>query len=83
MSSPSRSPESRSVSADAMAAAALRRASQAPAVKSAAQLAAEHDRRQAFRRLIDPGIVRPNSKEQANSSLKVNLFSSDYQRCVI
>jgi hypothetical protein len=66
------SPESRTVSADAVAAAALTRVIQAPTQKSAAQLAAEHDQRQAFRRLIDPGIIRPNSKEQANSSLKVN-----------
>ncbi|KAF9453065.1 hypothetical protein P691DRAFT_802444 [Macrolepiota fuliginosa MF-IS2] len=73
MSSPSASPQYRPVSADATAAAALRRASQAPTQKSAAQLAAEHDRRQAFRRLVDPGITRPNSKEQASSSLKTLL----------
>ncbi|KAJ3576196.1 hypothetical protein NP233_g581 [Leucocoprinus birnbaumii] len=56
-SSPSRSPEARSVSSNATAAAALARAQQSPAQKSAAQLAAEHDRRQTFRRLIDPGIT--------------------------
>jgi hypothetical protein len=67
--------EARAVSAGAAAAAALLRASQAPAQKSAAQLSAEHDRRQTFRRMIDPGIVRPNSKEQASSSLKVKALS--------
>ncbi|KXN89617.1 hypothetical protein AN958_05484 [Leucoagaricus sp. SymC.cos] len=80
MSSPTRvsiSPENRSVAADALAAAALARTSQAPAQKSAAQLAAEHDRRQTFRRLIDPGIVRPNSKEQAYSSVKTLLTIAD------
>jgi hypothetical protein len=70
--SPPQSPDTGPVSSSAVATAALTRASQAPKQKSAAQLAAERDRRQAFRRLIDPGIVQPNSKEQANSSLKVN-----------
>ncbi|EKM80075.1 hypothetical protein AGABI1DRAFT_113299 [Agaricus bisporus var. burnettii JB137-S8] len=68
---------SSTVSVDAVAAAALLRASQSPAQKSAAQLAAEHDRRQTFRRMIDPGIVRPNSKEQASSSLKTLLRIAD------
>ncbi|KAG5651354.1 hypothetical protein H0H81_008971 [Sphagnurus paluster] len=36
-------------------------------------MAAEHEHRQAFRRLIDPGIMRPNSKEQAVASLKILL----------
>ncbi|KAG6854815.1 hypothetical protein C0991_001242 [Blastosporella zonata] len=68
------SPEpSLSISADALAAAAERRTRQLPAQPSATQLAAEHERRQAFRRLIDPGIVRPNSKEQAAASLKTLL----------
>ncbi len=62
------------MSVDAVAEAALRRAKTGPVQKSTNQLAAEHDRRQTFRRLIDPGIVRPNSKEQANSSLKVNMI---------
>ncbi|KAF5363787.1 hypothetical protein D9756_000414 [Leucocoprinus leucothites] len=72
-SSPPQSPENRSVSTNAAAAAALARARQAPTQKPAAQLAAEHDQRQTFRRLIDPGIIRPNSKEQAMSSLKTLL----------
>ena len=74
MSSLPELPEKSRSSADAAAAAALARASEAPKQKSATQLIAEHDRRQAFRRLIDPGILRPNSKEQASSSLKVNSF---------
>lgn len=36
----------------------------------------EHDRRQKFRRLINPGITRPNSKETALAALKVSLVSS-------
>jgi hypothetical protein len=36
-----------------------------------AQLIKEHERRQKFRRLIDPGIIRPNPKDQAISSLNV------------
>lgn len=74
MSSLPEVPENCRSSADAAAAAALARASQAPKQKSPTQLTAEHDRRQAFRRLINPGILRPNSKEQASSSLKVNQF---------
>lgn len=57
----------------ALAAAAERRIHLLPQQPSAAQLSAEHERRQAFRRLIDPGILRPNSKEQASASLKVHL----------
>jgi hypothetical protein len=59
------------ISPDALAAAAERRVSQLPVQPSAAQLAEAHERRQAFRRLIDPGVLRPNSKEQAMASLKV------------
>ncbi|KAG5722273.1 hypothetical protein E4T56_gene10012 [Termitomyces sp. T112] len=62
-----------SVSSDALAAAVERRTRQLPAQPSAAQMAVEHERRQTFRRLIDPGIVRPNSKEQAAASLKTLL----------
>jgi len=36
-------------------------------------MAAEHVKRQKFRRLLDPGITRPNSKEQALSSLRTLL----------
>jgi hypothetical protein len=32
-----------------------------------------HDQRTEFRRLVDPGIMRPNSKEVALRSLRVNL----------
>lgn len=32
----------------------------------------EHEMRQAFRRLVDPGIMRPNNKERAIESIKVN-----------
>ncbi|KAJ7700129.1 hypothetical protein B0H17DRAFT_901028, partial [Mycena rosella] len=38
---------------------------------------AEHDLRQKFRRLIDPGILRPNAKEQALASLKTLLLISE------
>lgn len=33
---------------------------------------ADHEKRQAFRRLVDPGIMRPNAKEVAIASLRVN-----------
>lgn len=34
---------------------------------------ADHEKRQEFRRLVDPGIMRPNSKEVAIASLRVIL----------
>jgi hypothetical protein len=37
---------------------------------------ANHAKRIEFRRLADPGIIRPNSKEVALRSLRVNLKSS-------
>ena len=37
---------------------------------------ANHAKRNEFRRLVDPGIVRPNSKEVVLRSLRVNLISS-------
>jgi hypothetical protein len=65
--------------ADRLAAAAEERSRQnAQPQQSVAQMSMERDRKQMFRRLIDPGIVRPNSKEQAAASLKVHaamLFS--------
>lgn len=69
--SPTNSQHTSNISADALAAAAERRTREATPLLTAAQLAAEHERRQKFRRLIDPGITRPNSKERAFSSLKV------------
>ena len=36
------------------------------------RLAHEHDVKQAFRRLIDPGIMRPNNRDHAFEALKVN-----------
>ena len=62
-----------SVSSDALAAAAELRTRQAVPQLTAAQMAAEHEKRQKFRRLLDPGIIRPNSKEQALRSLKVGV----------
>jgi hypothetical protein len=57
-------------------AAAGRRASTETGVSSA-QLMQEHEKRQNFRRLIDPGIFRPNSNQVAMDSLKVRrAFSS-------
>ncbi|KAJ4001149.1 hypothetical protein F5050DRAFT_1708523 [Lentinula boryana] len=38
---------------------------------SPAELAAEHAKRQKFRRLIDPGILRPNPEPQAVESMKI------------
>ncbi|KAL0949526.1 hypothetical protein HGRIS_009577 [Hohenbuehelia grisea] len=69
MTSPTTSDSPR-ILAEALAAAAERRTQEASAGPSQLQLIEEHEKRQAFRRLIDPGIVRPNSKEVAMSSLK-------------
>lgn len=76
MSSPLASPTASihtpsAISPEALAAAAERRSRSQPPQVSAAQLAAEHEKRQHFRRLVDPGIIRPNSKEQGIASLKV------------
>lgn len=37
---------------------------------------ANHTKRTEFRRLVDPGIMRPNSKEVALRSLRVNLSNN-------
>lgn len=68
MSSP---PPPTPISPEALAAAAERRTRQVTPQLTTSQLAAQHDKRQRFRRLIDPGITRPNSKDRAMSSLKV------------
>jgi len=34
----------------------------------------EHEKRQHLRRMIDPGIVRPNSKQVAVDSLKASVL---------
>ncbi|KAF8897564.1 hypothetical protein BD779DRAFT_1491522 [Infundibulicybe gibba] len=68
MSSPG--PEEPRVSHATLASIAERRLREQPPQPSAAQMAAEHERRQTFRRMIDPGITRPNAKEQAFSSLR-------------
>jgi len=73
LGSPSSESPAVSVSNDALAAAAELRTRQAVPQLTAAQMAAERERRQKFRRLLDPGITRPNSKEQALSSLKTLL----------
>jgi hypothetical protein len=72
MSSSPVSPPAR-VSNDALAAAAELRTRRAAPQLTAAQKAVEHEKRQKFRRLLDPGITRPNSKEQALSSLRVSV----------
>ncbi|TFK43499.1 hypothetical protein BDQ12DRAFT_718716 [Crucibulum laeve] len=66
-----------SISPEALAAAAERRTRLLPQQPSAAQMAAEHEQRQKFRRLVDPGILRPNSKEQAMASLQTLLTISE------
>ncbi|KAG8218876.1 hypothetical protein J3R82DRAFT_4555 [Butyriboletus roseoflavus] len=59
--------------AQVLAEAAARRQLGPEASVSGAQLMHEHDKRQTFRRLIDPGIFRPNSKEVAMNSLKASV----------
>ncbi|KII95164.1 hypothetical protein PLICRDRAFT_128697 [Plicaturopsis crispa FD-325 SS-3] len=63
------SPEDRNISPEEIAAAAERRNRQHSPVMTEAQRMREHEKRQAFRRLIDPGILRPNSKEVAMAAL--------------
>ncbi|KAK0468401.1 uncharacterized protein EV420DRAFT_1504284 [Desarmillaria tabescens] len=75
--SDSPAPVASPISYDALREAAERRAQQQSNQPSAAQLAAEHERRQTFRRLLDPGITRPNSKEQALASMKTLLMISE------
>jgi len=58
-------------SIDAAAEAAERRIQQEAPLQTAAQIAAEHEKRLVFRRLLDPGIMRPNPYETAMASLKV------------
>ncbi|KAG2013614.1 hypothetical protein CC2G_010503 [Coprinopsis cinerea AmutBmut pab1-1] len=55
-----------------VAAAAERRFRQlqSQAQPSAAQLLQIHEKKQKFRRMVDPGIMRPNAKDAALSSLK-------------
>ncbi|KAJ7904549.1 hypothetical protein B0H14DRAFT_2663424 [Mycena olivaceomarginata] len=69
---------STTISAD-LAAAAERRLQQRQASStSELQFAGpEHEQRQKFRRLIDPGILRPNAEAQALASLKTLLTISE------
>lgn len=53
--------------------AAMKRVQDLTTISSPAQRIKDHERRQKFRRLVDPGIIRPNSKEQAMASLKTLL----------
>lgn len=61
--------------AQVLADAAARRHTSTEASTPSAQLidTQEHEKRQMFRRLIEPGIFRPNSKEIAMGSLKVSV----------
>jgi len=61
------------VSLSALAAAAERRVSDVTRQKTTAQVASEYEKRQKFRRMIDPGIMRPNAEAQAHRSLKTLL----------
>ena len=66
--SPSPNPN---MTADVLAAAAQKRAQNSPSSDTLTSIQ-EYEKRQSFRRLIDPGILRPNSKEIATASLKVH-----------
>jgi hypothetical protein len=70
--SPMSSPNAR-LPSDEIAAAAERRAQASPPTDHLTELEL-HEKRQHFRRLIDPGILRPNAKDVALSSLEVGLF---------
>ncbi|KAG2348943.1 hypothetical protein BDR05DRAFT_856655, partial [Suillus weaverae] len=54
-----------------LAAAAQRRNVSTGQAISSSELLLQHEQRQKFRRLIDPGISRPNSQEAAMASLKI------------
>ncbi|KAJ7095419.1 hypothetical protein B0H15DRAFT_112395 [Mycena belliarum] len=75
----SSSPPPPHISSSDLAAAAERRLQQqqGPSPLELQFSGAEHDLRQKFRRLIDPGILRPNPKAQALQSLKTLLLISD------
>ena len=65
------------VSLSALAGAAERRVLETARQKSTAQITSEYEKRQKFRRLIDPGIIRPNSETQAHRSIKVTSLYRD------
>ena len=48
------------------------RAQQNAITENVKTLAQVHETKQNFRRLLDPGIVRPNNKESAELAIKVN-----------
>ncbi|KAG1768214.1 hypothetical protein EDD22DRAFT_873410 [Suillus occidentalis] len=54
-----------------LAAAAQSRNATTRQALSSSELLRHHEQRQKFRRLIDPGISRPNSQEAAMASLKI------------
>jgi hypothetical protein len=70
--SPTSSVHSTEIPSDLLAAAAQRRAQNAQPTPEAQRIQ-EYELRQAFRRLIDPGILRPNSKDVALASLNVHI----------
>jgi hypothetical protein len=59
-----------SVPSEAIAAAAERR-SQQNQLQSNANYQLDYEKRQNFRRLLDPGIIRPNGYPTAMESIKV------------
>ncbi|KAF8621671.1 hypothetical protein AX15_007684 [Amanita polypyramis BW_CC] len=61
------------ISYDSIAEAAARRLQEQTLQASPAQLIKEQERRLEFRRLIDPKIIRPNSRDQAMASLNTLL----------
>ncbi|KAK7470610.1 hypothetical protein VKT23_002034 [Stygiomarasmius scandens] len=62
---------------DALAAAAERRNQQTSAGPSHAELLVLHEKKTKFRRLIDPGIMRPNPEPQALKSLEILMKLAD------
>lgn len=69
--SPASPSEYISPSGPELLAAAQRRNAMTEQVIPESQLLRQHEQRKMFRRLIDPGIYRPNSPEAAMASLKV------------
>jgi len=69
-------PPKPNANADLLAAAAEKRAQSSSSSGTLTSIQ-EYEKRQNFRRLIDPGILRPNSKETATASLKTLLTISE------
>lgn len=70
--------QSHAIPREEILSAAEQRARQEPPAMNIQQLARIQETKQQFRRLIDPGIMRPNNKESALVALKVYIQIHSY-----